>query len=148
MQRIFPCTVFCKIYLHPHPSVNSPRWGGKNSSIGNLKELKSSQGFCSVAVVHSFVGTQKSIAGIRSWTFLSIFTIVNIPSETKTFRSFDGTTSSSPKQPQIDSGMLDTSQQQQQHFSCASTILAESAIGSTTSVKDPENVKILFPVYA
>ena len=44
-------------------------------------------------------------------------TIVNIPNVTKIFRSFDGTTNSWLKHPHIESGILETSQQQQQHFS-------------------------------
>jgi len=44
--------------------------GGKNSSIGKLILLKVSQG-SSVSQQHSFVGTQKSYAGINICTSLS-----------------------------------------------------------------------------
>ena len=58
-------------------------FGGKNSSIGKQIFLKVSQG-SSVSQQHSFVGIQKSYAGISICTSLSSCTIVKIPRVTLT----------------------------------------------------------------
>ena len=68
---------------------------GKNSSIGNLISLNRSQGSSAVALSQVLLGIQKSIASIRSCTFLSILIIVNKPKLTSTFFILSPITSSS-----------------------------------------------------
>ena len=94
-----------------------------------------SQGLSSQDVVHSFCGTQKSIAGIKSCTLRSILTIENRPIETNTRFFSPLNTSLSSNTLQIHSGIVvkSMSSVQQQILSSKSTTLADRHSGSTTS---------------
>ena len=87
--------LFAQVYLlQPHPQLQSPAFGGKNSSVGKSILRKSSQGL-SLEVTHSFSGTQKSNAGISICTLRTICTIVKRPIVTYTV-FFCGAVSNAP----------------------------------------------------
>ena len=76
-------TYFQQPQPHESSSFNVLLSGGKNSSVGKEILSKSSQGLSSfVPQLHSFWGTQKSYAGIKSITRRSKRTIEKIPSDT------------------------------------------------------------------
>lgn len=130
-----------KYYQHPQPQPGflesrSHFSGGKNSSTGNSILSNKSQGLSSVEPTHSFCGTQKSRAGIRSCTRLSSLIIEKMPRDTNTLFCSPSSINLSSKTLHTDSGTLEMSRQssqQQQFLSFTSTTFAPRQIGSTTS---------------